>query len=302
MSSPFGEEQQNLFWVVADVQVGRQQAWDIMGHPFLSALQLTPTSPTCFAVDLNEDWLQGKGTFGGLVSAIFVRAGQRVVGPERILRALTVSFCAPARPGRVTVDVEKIREGARITTLRALMRDDAEQVVAAATLTCAVARALDPALLAAATFSPTTMPDVPAPATLDPMPTDTPFVPGFTKNFDFRFAWGDAPGSSGAPKVGAWLSFREPGVDIVDEAFVVAMLDAVPPALLSALPQMVPAASVEWTVQFLQPLPRPLRADECVLVTSVTRSARDGYADEMDELWTEDGLLLAQARQTYTLI
>jgi hypothetical protein len=54
------------------------------------------------------------------------------------------------------------------------------------------------------------------------------------------------------------LRFREPGLTVVDAAMAVALLDALPPALLSALPAVRPAASVEWHVQFFAELPRPL--------------------------------------------
>jgi acyl-CoA thioesterase len=65
---------------------------------------------------------------------------------------------------------------------------------------------------------------------------------------------------------------------------------------------MRPAASVEWHVQFFAGLPRPIAVDEDLLVTAETVVAEDGYAEELDQLWTRDGVLLAQAHQTIALL
>ncbi len=276
-----------------------------MTHRFVSATtpQPAPTAsaPHRHTLVIDDVWLQGRGAYGGVVTACMARVAQSVVDPRRVVRSITVSFCAPARPGPVVIDAVIVREGIRISTIQVTMRAD-DAVVATAMITAASPRQLDPALQAASALNTATMPTVPAPATLDPLPEDVPMMPAFTRQLEWRFCFGDVPGSGGDAKVGAWIRFREPGLGLVDAAVVSALLDVLPPALLSALPQMVPAASVEWTVQLLSPLPRPARDDEHFLVTAVSRVASDGYAEELDELWSEDGVLLGIARQTVTLL
>ena len=60
---------------------------------------------------------------------------------------------------------------------------------------------------------------------------------------------------------------------------------------------LVPA-SVDFTVDFFQTLPRPgLSADAHFLRTGRSRVAANGYSEDHQQLWTEDGELLAQCRE-----
>ena len=259
--------------------------------------------PGHFTARFDEDWLQGKGVYGGVVSAIVVNAVQQVVDRRRRLRSLTVCFTAPARPGTAHVTTRLVREGAMVSTVAAEVLSEDGGVVATALATLAADRVVDASVAAVATFASATMPDAIAASAATVLPEAMPGMPRMGSRFTWRFSWGDAPGSSGQPRFGAWLRLRDglPG-NVVDEAAAVAFLDVLPPALLSALPMMRPAASVEWTVQFVGPLPHVLAPDEELLVTAATRTAGDGYAEEVDELWTADGRLLAQARQTIALL
>jgi acyl-CoA thioesterase len=272
-----------------------------MTHPFLRAATATRVADDRFDVAFTPDWNQGRGAYGGLVTAVVVDAVRQIIDPRRRLRALSLSFCAPAKPGPATVTTRLVREGALVSTVGAEVVGEGG-MIASALVTCAAPRVLPDDVRGAATVRRVTMPEAPSPADVEPLPVDMPLMPTFMRHLEWRFALGDPPGSSGESRVGVWLRFREPGVTIVDEAVAVALLDALPPALLSALPAMRPAASVEWHVQFFGGLPRPLAAGEDLLVTAETVVADDGYAEELDRLWTRDGMLLAQAHQTIALL
>jgi len=272
-----------------------------MTHPFLRAATASPAGDGRFAVTFTQDWTQGRGVYGGLVTAVVLNAVRQVVDPRRRLRAVSLSFCAPARPGPATVTTRLVREGALVSTVGAEIEGDGG-VIASALVTCAAPRPLPDDVRATATVWRVTMPEATAPTDVEPLPVDMPLMPVFTRHLEWRYGLGDPPGTAGTSRVGIWLRFREPGVTIVDEAVAVALLDALPPALLSTLPAMRPAASVEWHVQFFAGLPRPLAADEDLLVTAETVVAEDGYAEELDQLWTRDGVLLAQAHQTIALL
>jgi acyl-CoA thioesterase len=269
--------------------------------PFRRAAAAIRVADDRFDVTFTPDWAQGRGVYGGMVSAVVVDAVRQVVDPRRRLRALGLSFCAPAKPGSATVTTRLVREGALVSTIGAEVVGDGG-VIASALATCAAPRVLPDDVRAATTVRRVTMPGALSPADVEPVPVDMPLLPTFLRHFELRFALGDPPGSSGTSRVGMWLRFREPGVATVDEAVAVALLDALPPALLSTLPAMRPAASVEWHVQFFAGLPRPLAVDEDLLVTAETVVAEDGYAEELDQLWTRDGTLLAQAHQTIALL
>ena len=272
-----------------------------MTHPFLRAATATRVDDDRFDVRFTPDWNQGRGAYGGVVTAAVVNAVRQVVDPRRRLRALSLSFCAPARPGPATITTRVVREGALVSTIGAEVIGDGG-VIASALLTCAAPRVLPDEVRATATVRRVTMPAALSPHDVEPVPVDMPLMPAFTQHLAFRFALGDPPGTAGKSHVGVWLRFREPGITVVDEAVVVALLDALPPALLSTLPAMRPAASVEWHVQFFADVPRALAADEDVLVTAETVVAEDGYAEELGRLWTRDGVLLAQAHQTIALL
>lgn len=272
-----------------------------MTHPFQRAVTATRAVDDRFDVTFTSDWTQGRGVYGGVVTGVVVNAVRQVVDPRRRLRAVSLSFCAPAKPGPATVTTRLVREGALVSTIGAEIVGDGG-VIASALVTCAAPRALPDDVRAASTVRRVTMPQALSPADVEPLPVDMPLMPTFTRHLEWRFALGDPPGTAGQSRVGVWLRFREPGVTTVDEAVAVALLDALPPALLSTLPAMRPAASVEWHVQFFAGLPRPLAADEDLLVTAETVVAEDGYAEELDQLWTRDGVLLAQAHQTIALL
>jgi acyl-CoA thioesterase len=276
-----------------------------MACTFADAARATAVAdqPNRFTAVFNDDWLQGRGVYGGVVSAIIVNAVQQTVDRRRRLRSLTVCFTAPARPGEATVTTRLVREGAWVSTVAAELCGADGGVIATALATLAADRVVDDSIAGAATFARATMPDATPAAELEVLPDDIPGMPRMGSRFTWRYGWGDAPGTSGMPRMGVWLRLRDglPG-NVVDEAAAAAFLDVLPPALLSALPMMRPAASVEWTVQFVGPLPHLLGPDEELLVTAATRTAGGGYAEEVDELWTADGRLLAQARQTIALL
>ena len=73
--------------------------------PELIAARMRGDHATTFEV--TEDWLQGRTSFGGLISAYAVQAMRDVAGagwPANVsLRALQTSFIAPIGSGKVDV-------------------------------------------------------------------------------------------------------------------------------------------------------------------------------------------------------
>ena len=110
--------------------------------------------------------------------------------------------------------------------------------------------------------------------------------------------FGDPPFSSSPHgEVGGWLGLREERP--IDAAAVVVLADAWFPAPWPRLKALAPAPTVDLTVHFRAPLPRP---DGLLLGHFHSRLTRDGFFDEDGLLWDTDGTLVAQSRQLGLLI
>jgi hypothetical protein len=60
---------------------------------------------------------------------------------------------------------------------------------------------------------------------------------------------------------------------------------------------------VDFTVHFFHALPRPAdRAGAYYLRAGASRWAGEGFSEDFQELWTEDGVLLAQCRQCIAVL
>ncbi|MFL5345300.1 MAG: acyl-CoA thioesterase domain-containing protein [Hyalangium sp.] len=74
-------------------------------------------------------------------------------------------------------------------------------------------------------------------------------------------------------------------------------------SVLSAVEGLHPVASVDFTVHFFHALPRPAdRPGAHYLRTGCSRWAGEGFTEDFQELWTEEGELLAQCRQCIAVL
>jgi acyl-CoA thioesterase len=233
--------------------------------------------------------------YGGVVAGLLLRALEHHLGDtSRPVRSLTVHFCAPATEGEAELHTRMERSGRLVTHATARMQGPAGTLaVASATFGAARGSGL--------TYLEARAPEAPPPDTLPALPEDAP-VPDFCRFFDYRYCLGGVP-FSGAPvaEVGGWVRPREPL--LLDSALCVGLLDSFPPSVLSRMEGFHMAASVDFTVHFFHALPRPgTRAEAWYLRTGRSRQAHEGFAEDLQELWTEQGELLAQCRQLVALL
>ena len=137
--------------------------------PFDRATQWTSVSSTRFTGHIGQQWLQGRGAFGGVVAGAAVEAMAPMVAKARPLRQIDLRFMAPVAPDEaVDLEVEVLRESKRISHLRATFtQDGATACIVGATF--ATPRPSERAL------APPQRPiGVPAPEDLP----DMPFLPG----------------------------------------------------------------------------------------------------------------------------
>ncbi|MBS2012033.1 MAG: thioesterase family protein [Deltaproteobacteria bacterium] len=257
---------------------------------------------------IDPSWHQGKGAFGGLGAALLLSTMQDTLADaERIPRSLTVHFCAPCA-GDFELTAEVVRRGGRVAhgAARITNGEGAARVVTTmATASFCKDRPDDVRHVAAE------MPRVPPPSELHDVPEGVPGLPTFFHHTNVRFVTDVLPftGASEA-RVAAWVRMREPEV-VVDAPIAAMLLDTLPPALMSTFRAPRAVASVDFTVHFFEALGAPERAnaskatregDAYHLVAIRSRWAAGGYAEELRDLWSPEGVLLAQCRQLLALL
>jgi acyl-CoA thioesterase len=121
------------------------------------------------------------------------------------------------------------------------------------------------------------------------------------QNYSVRTALGEEAFSGGAPNSGVWIRAREPR--LLDAPLAAAILDAWFPAPFVRLARPVLAPTIDYTVHFRTPLPPPgAEPEDAYLAVFSSGLARHGFVEEDGELWSADGVLLAQSRQLALLL
>jgi acyl-CoA thioesterase len=268
---------------------------DTSVHPVEAA------GPGVYEGRIDRGWWVVRGPNGGYVAALLLRALAAGVPPERAPRSLTVHYTAPPDEGPVRIETRVERVGRSLSTVSGrLVQGD--RLLALALAAFSVPRAgleLDHAR----------MPEAAPPEACPPFPGVIPMH----ERYESRWAVGDppdrmapeAPGppdhQAGSPQAlcGGWIRLAEPRP--VDAPLAAAYTDAWPPAVFSWAPSreaVGPVPTVDLTVHFRRDLPlASARPDDWCLAVFRSRLAAGGFLEEDGEIWSRDGLLLAQSRQ-----
>jgi acyl-CoA thioesterase len=263
-------------------------------HPFVAATSWAEDQVEPKRGTIDPAWYQGRGAYGGIVAALLLKGSQtRIVERDRIPRSLTVHFPLAAEQGAIELHTALERDGKRIshTTARLIQNNE---TVAFSTTTFAKKREH------AVSYARAQMPRVPPPEQTRLM-RDNMLAPVFTQFFDISYCIGSPPFSGAdTPELGGWIAPRQPL--LCDAALAVALLDAWPPAAMSMSTGPMLAASVDFTVHFFEALPLAnATPGDRYLVHVRSKIAKDGYSEELRELWSRDGVLLAQCRQLFAM-
>lgn len=255
---------------------------------FETATAVRRTGPSSFVADVNPSWHVRRGANGGVVAAVLLRALLATVDdPDRVPRSLTIHYAGPFDEGPTGIDAEVVRSGRSLTTARA----DA-------------VREGKPVASALAAFSPAwptvelddiTMPVVPPPEDVAPL---VPFEggPSFGQQFDYRLAAGGLPLTAGEhAEAAVWIALRDPAP--LDYPLLAALTDAYFPVIFITQATPVVCPTVDLTIHFRTTLAADLLDTGPWLGVFRTRLAREGFIEEDGEIWTRDGVLLAQSRQ-----
>jgi acyl-CoA thioesterase len=243
-----------------------------------------------YRVRIDEGWWVRSGPNGGYVGAIVLRALEREVGdPARTCRSFTVHYLARPAAGAADVEVVVERTGRSLTSVSARLTQEG--------------RALAIAVAAMSTprpgpeFCALEMPDVPGPEDAGPSPFRTDGsvpLPALHDRYEYRHAIGPRPFSGGDEALaGGWIRLADPSP--VDAAVLVAYADAWVPAMFGRVSGGWGYSTIDLTLH-LRALP-PAGYDDWCLVRYRSSASTDGFCEEDCEIWTRDGLLLAQTRQ-----
>lgn len=258
---------------------------------FSELLQAVRDNPQ--AVHIPAQWGQGRASFGGLVAALVYEAMRAQVPDGRPPRSLAITFVGPAAPDvPISFTVEVLREGKAVSQVLGRAVQDG-QVVTIVQGSFGAGR--DSRIAVQAEPAPQAKP-------VDEC-QELPYIPNvtpeFTRHLAMRWAIGGMP-FSGNPsrEMGGWVRLRDQTrIEAADEAHLLALVDAWPPAVLPHLTAPAPGSSLTWTIEFVQPMSTLSTSDWCLYRAQIEH-ARDGYGHVAAALWSPTGELLAISRQT----
>lgn len=243
---------------------------------------------------IDPGWWIARGPNGGYVAAILLRAMARAVGEsQRAPRSLTVHYLAPPREGPVQIETRIERSGRSMTTCSARMVQG-DRPVALALAAFSLAR---PGFEHVALR----MPEAPPPERCTRVERSVPIH----ERYEVRRAFGEPPFSDAADATsGGWIRLREPRV--ADAPLVAAYADSFPPSVFATFDDSYDRRglpTVDLTVHFRAPLPLAgALAGEFTLAVFRSRYAKQGFVEEDGEVWSRDGVLLAQSRQLAVIL
>lgn len=240
------------------------------------------------------DWLQGRTTFGGLLSLLAVQAMRDVCGQDWPLRALQTNFVGPIGVGHFHADITLLRQGKSIRQVqcRVTQEDALGQEQVGGVLLGVFGTGRDSTL-------PALMPVQPAVSKSHDEAMVLPFIPGvtpdFTQHMEFRIGDGGLPFTGTADWSSRTYVRLKQAQGIDAELMAVMLADAGPTPALSGLNRPAPASSVSWALEL-----RPVEGEAADGVWRMDKDALvigDGYVNERTSLWTPSGRLAALGYQ-----
>jgi len=255
---------------------------------FEEATAITASGPGAYVADVDPLWTVVGNPNGGYLQAIMARAAVAASSHPHVVAAST-HFLSVPRPGRVSLDVETLRQGRSITQVRVRLSQDAtpraESVFSLGSLSEAgQARWASDGLPAAG-------------APFEDCPRFLPPREGFAVELLHQVHLHLEPESPssvhGAPRgigeLRGWLDL--PGGEAFDPASLLFAADALPPATFDiAFTGWVPTVELSTYVRSL-PAPGPVH------VVFEANLVQDGRVDETCTVRDGRGTIVAQSHQ-----
>ncbi len=259
---------------------------------FEQTMQLEALGDGVYERDIDQTWWGWNGQFGGYILALSLEACRAHVAPmaaDHRERALTLHFMRRFGEGRLRIEIATERAGRTVTNVSLRLSVDGKA--------CGVGVALFASDRHSQQFQSATPPDLTPPAA-DEAPQPSPIPAAALTHFDI---WprheGDLFSGADVSESGGWMRLKEVGGS--DERALFFPADGYVPAGNLRLTEPSIGGTLDFTAHFREPVPTSIIEDgEPVrVVLRVARSAT-GYIDEDAEIWSVDGRLLMQTRQT----
>jgi acyl-CoA thioesterase len=254
---------------------------------------VTPLSPGHYRGRIDRGWWIINGPNGGYVAAILLRALQMEVNdPERAPRSLTLHYLRPPAEGPVDIAVTIERSGRTLTTATVRLLQDGRLLALGIG---AFAKSRE-----GFSFADRSMPPMPAAEACVRFRDKYPSLVELQQRYDSRWALGEPLGSgSSRAFIGGWIRFEESRVP--DALAVAAFTDALPPAVFTRSEErnrIGPVPTIDLTIHFRTALPlASATKDEHCAAIFTSSTLHEGFLEEDGEIWSKDGVLLAQSRQ-----
>lgn len=260
---------------------------------FDAATQVRPrTTAGRYDADIHPGWDGPLSPNGGHLAAMLLRAARaHLARPDLSPRTLSVHFPRPALHGPAQISVDTLRCGALSALLRAELHQDG-RLACTALLTCSSARDATLPITATAPKAP------PWEAVSDDDLAVFDPIPPLFGRLNLRTCFGPAPFSGGDQALtGGWIQLREDPA-AVDAERQVAFTDAWWPSVYGATTYVPGVPTLELTCHFRS----TTTVNGPVLGRFHTHTVNEGHLDETAQLWSREGILLAESRQVAILI
>ena len=256
-----------------------------MTFHFDAETRLEPLDDHSWVCHLTDDWNIGQNPNGGYLLAPLQRAMQQASGQPDPL-TVTTHYLRPGGAGDARIEVEPVRLGRTISTMRGrLVQDGRTRLEALAAFT-------DLGDAGGVVELEAEPPDVPAP---DECPPRTVLAQGvdlpIMRRVDVRIHPDHVLGGSGRdPVIIGWIRLADGRP--TDAAALSLFADAFPPPLFAMVGRIGWVPTIELTVQVRR---RPL--DGWILGRFETTDASGNRTIEDGQLWDSSGALVAVSRQ-----
>lgn len=258
-------------------------------HPFDRDTAVVSLENGIFEASIDRGWWIVTGPNGGYLAGIILRALVAAVGDDaRIPRSLTIHYLRPPAEGPCRIRTQVERTGRSLSTVTGRLEQGGKLI--------AIAIAAISAPRTGPHFEHAVMPEAPAPEGLE---SGTPDLP-LGEQYEWRFL--PNAGRDDVTEralVAAWMRFASPRRP--DYLALAAYCDGLPPAIFTTGRDPVSLGgvpTVDLTIHFRADLSEiDLAADSFLLGVCRSHTAREGFVEEDVEIWTRDGILLAQSRQ-----
>jgi hypothetical protein len=258
------------------------------------ATAVSAAGPGAFEAMMPDGWQQGRGSFGGLVFGVLVRAMEAELGDAgRRLRTLAGDIAGPVLPGPVSIRVEVLRRGSNQSNLQARLIQGAEVLSVASAVFSGPRRVEVPGLRGIEPPERADWDQLPV------LPVEPPFGPAFARAYEYRSA-GPMPFAGGHEAETAGYIRERAAPARRDAASMIGLLDAWWPTLFSIDAQPRPMATISFLAELLVD---PTRVDPAERLFHRARMAalEEGFFVELRELWSGDSCV-AMNQQTFVIL